>query len=228
MELALTPRSVVVFDLDDTLYKEADFVLSGFRAVLVTLGLGQDSDALEQLVAWQRDGQPVFDRLAEQVGGAAQAADLLAIYRHHLPKIALAAGASSLLDAVSEVEAALALVTDGRSVTQRNKIAALGLEGRFGCVIISEEVGYTKPDHAGFIIVERAFPEASDFTYIADNPRKDFIAPNALGWRTIQLDDDGRNIHGQRVPVPRSATPTHQVSAFSDIHVGSPSPSLLH
>ena len=25
------------------------------------------------------------------------------------------------------------------------------------------------------------------FVYVADNPRKDFIAPRALGWRTVRI-----------------------------------------
>lgn len=41
------------------------------------------------------------------------------------------------------------------------------------------------------------YPECRDFTYVGDNPRKDFIAPNALGWLTVCLKDDGRNIHKQ-------------------------------
>ena len=32
-----------------------------------------------------------------------------------------------------------------------------------------------------------------------DNPQKDFIAPNRLGWATIGLLDSGSNIHGQKL-----------------------------
>ena len=43
------------------------------------------------------------------------------------------------------------------------------------------------------------YPECQDFTYVGDNLKKDFIAPNALGWQTVCLKDDGRNIHRQEV-----------------------------
>lgn len=43
------------------------------------------------------------------------------------------------------------------------------------------------------------YPECHDFAYVGDNLKKDFIAPNALGWQTVCLKDDGRNIHRQRV-----------------------------
>ncbi len=38
---------------------------------------------------------------------------------------------------------------------------------------------------------------AAEYVYVGDNPKKDFIAPNSLGWLTIGLRDDGRNIHKQ-------------------------------
>lgn len=40
---------------------------------------------------------------------------------------------------------------------------------------------------------------APHLTYmcVSDNLKKDFIAPNALGWETVCPLDDGRNIHKQ-------------------------------
>ena len=35
------------------------------------------------------------------------------------------------------------------------------------------------------------------YFYIGDNPQKDFITPNELGWTTIGLMDNGQNIHTQ-------------------------------
>lgn len=35
------------------------------------------------------------------------------------------------------------------------------------------------------------------FYYVGDNTEKDFLAPNDLGWTTVCLLDDGRNIHKQ-------------------------------
>lgn len=43
------------------------------------------------------------------------------------------------------------------------------------------------------------YPDCHGFTYVGDNLKKDFIAPNALGWLTVCLKDDGRNIHKQEV-----------------------------
>lgn len=206
-----------MLDLDDTLYKEIDFVASGFRAVLSACGQQGNAQLLKTMLSWQSHGVDVFDRLAQHLGTPLSASNLHAIYTEHEPEITLAPGAQSLIDAAEIRGAGLALLTDGRSVTQRNKITSLGLDGRFGCVIVSEEVGFGKPDERGFRLIERSFPDRKAFAYIADNPAKDFIAPNNLGWTTIQLDDDGRNIHTQVVPVRPEAAPKFQVSSFADI-----------
>ena len=44
--------------------------------------------------------------------------------------------------------------------------------------------------------------DISRFVYVGDNPMKDFLWPNRLGWVTIQLIDDGRNVHSQQVSLP--------------------------
>ena len=47
---------------------------------------------------------------------------------------------------------------------------------------------FWKPHRHGFELIQRRFalpPEA--FVYVADNPAKDFVAPRALGWRTVQV-----------------------------------------
>jgi hypothetical protein len=43
------------------------------------------------------------------------------------------------------------------------------------------------------------------FAYISDNPSKDFVAPNRLGWRTIQLAYPGQ-VHAH-LPAPEGGRP---------------------
>ena len=70
-----------------------------------------------------------------------------------------------------------------------------------GRAVISEDFGSEKPALANFEYFMKRYPGCSDFTYVGDNPDKDFIAPNTLGWETICLRDDGRNIHKQEFSV---------------------------
>ena len=45
---------------------------------------------------------------------------------------------------------------------------------------------------------------------------KDFVAPNHLGWITICLLDDGRNIHHQNFSLTQSMLPQHMISQITE------------
>lgn len=55
------------------------------------------------------------------------------------------------------------------------------------------------------------------FYYIGDNLRKDFVAPNKLGWQTICLLDNGENIHSQDFSVDSIFLPMHRVKELPSI-----------
>jgi putative hydrolase of the HAD superfamily len=55
------------------------------------------------------------------------------------------------------------------------------------------------------------------YYYIGDNPAKDFVAPNRLGWNTVCLLDDGRNIHPQDFSLSSQMLPQHRISQLSEI-----------
>ena len=94
----------------------------------------------------------------------------------------------------------IGIITDGRSLAQRAKIKALGLD-RFvddSNIIISGETGADKHTPLPFQKIANANPDGTKFIYVGDNPEKDFYWPNKLGWETIMLRDiNGLNIHQQ-------------------------------
>ena len=219
------PGRAIVFDLDDTLYPERSFVDSGFRAVLGHLGLNDDQELLERMWGWQHDGQPVFDTLVGHLGSLgtqAAAMELLEVYRFHEPCISLSEGAERLLQDIRLAGGRLGIVTDGRSRTQRAKIRALGLGPLIDVVVISEEIGSEKPDPRNFEIVIRAL-RGHDPVYLADNPRKDFIAPNALGWKSVMVMGDEGNTHRHMAEVGPEAEPQIRVKDLTQIRVGATS-----
>ena len=167
-----------------------------------------------------REGLNAFEDLNRFLGLEQPLRDYLYIYRHHKPKIAMSEDVVKTLDSWNAEGSRLGLITDGRSVQQRNKIEALGL-GRWienEDVVISEEFGSKKPALANYEYFMKRYPECHDFTYVGDNPRKDFIAPNSLGWMTICLKDDGRNIHRQDfVSSPAQALPKKTIESLKDL-----------
>lgn len=197
-------KKVVCFDLDDTLYKEIDYLTSAYGEIAASVG---HPELLPQMVKWYREGENVFQKLNQFLGVDKPIEAYLKIYRNHIPTISLSDGVEDTLNELKHRGVILGLITDGRSVGQRNKIKALGLEKWFDDenIIISEELGSEKTDYKNFKYFEQKYPEHS-FVYIGDNPKKDFIVPNRFGWQTVMLKDDGRNIHKQEA-VPMENLP---------------------
>lgn len=213
------PGTLFAFDLDDTLYKEIDFVYSGFRTVAEEFPSAVREEVYRALLeALRKAPGSVFDVVSARFGSEVTSAQMLSTYRSHVPSIRLEDGAADLIRSLKERGTQLALVTDGRSLTQRNKIRALGLDGTFGAIVISEETGSAKPSTGNFLAAmgQRRFARSY---YLADNPSKDFTGPNSLGWTTVMLLDDGRNIHPQTIEVSKSGAAHTSVAAFHQVHV---------
>ena len=221
---------VICFDLDDTLYKEIDYLKSAYREI-AEYAAGQctgcsDSvnilaiKAYNRMLDAYREGLNAFEELNLFLGLELPISDYLYIYRHHKPKIALPEDAVRTLDAMWAEGVRIGLITDGRSVQQRNKIEALGLEKWIEeeDIVISEEFGSEKPNVANYEYFMRRYPECHDFTYVGDNLKKDFIVPNALGWHTICLKDDGRNIHRQEVDdIEEGMMPKRRIEKLEEV-----------
>lgn len=207
-EIHLQPDCVIVFDLDDTLFLERDFVRSGFREVARVLertGSVSAFERLEQLF----DGGNVdpIGTIIEQDGAPVGKSELLRVYREHEPTLRLSDSIREMLTDYASAGRPLGIITDGRSLTQRNKIRSLGLGAWISELVISEEFGSAKPAAANFLHFESQFPNRS-YAYVGDNVSKDFVAPNRLGWTTIGVRNDGQNIHPQQLDeVPPSNLP---------------------
>ena len=221
--MPIFPPTLVAFDLDDTLYKEIDFLKSAYREI--ALRAAHDDrrmadKAFGMMLQAYKDGDNAFLRLNELLGTETPISEYLAMYRAHRPDIHLTPEIRETLEELKAAGIVIALITDGRSVQQRNKIAALGLNRWIADedIVISEEIGSEKPSEANYRRLMELHPDAGRFVYVGDNPAKDFIAPNRLGWSTVCLLDTGENIHPQRLAdVPPLAQSQYTVAAWRDM-----------
>lgn len=216
----MTQKSrVVVFDLDDTLYKEQDYLKSAYReiAAVVESRYGVSRDIFDQMLHWWQKGDNVFQQLIDTYKLELTINELLTIYRSHIPAIRLDDTIRNLLDRLHQ-HSVLGIITDGRSMTQRHKVDALGLSAYIDehDILISEETGYEKPSDKPFRWFMEHYPSRT-YYYIGDNPAKDFEAPNRLGWTTICLLDDGSNIHRQDFNLPLKMLPQYRISQLTEI-----------
>ena len=178
-------RLGIVLDLDDTLYLEQDYVMSGFRAVDNWLWQNHNvpgffAIASQKFLNHQRD-QVIDSTLAFLKLDPQLKAEVLHIYRTHAPDIKLQEDAESFLKQAYP-RYPLYLITDGRLEGQRAKIEALGIAHFFKEIVINGDPAYFKPHHFAFNKIMANAPDDA-YLYIADNPHKDFAAPLALGWR---------------------------------------------
>jgi len=205
----------VIFDLDDTLYDEVDYCRSGFAAVANLLNQSPGSPPQERLFEafWTQftsgNRTKTFNAALEDVGIACQSRliqDLVTVYRNHSPAISLPADSREVLEQLSR-KYTLALLTDGFLPAQQLKVEALGIEKYFESIIYTEQLGreHWKPSPVGFEkLLENLGARPETAVYVADNEKKDFVAPNRLGIVSIQLVRPGR-LHNETSDQPGAA-----------------------
>jgi putative hydrolase of the HAD superfamily len=187
----------ISFDLDDTLYPERDFVLSGFRAVArwadSNLGISFE------------EGFAVLDRLFKKGARentfnqwlSVQGLDfdenliqkLIKVYRSHKPEIRPFPEVPVLLEELRNIYK-LGLVSDGYLSVQQSKLDALKLRAYFDVIILSDEWGKDawKPDVQPFeALLKRLAINGEEAVYVADNASKDFLGANKVGMTTVWI-----------------------------------------
>jgi putative hydrolase of the HAD superfamily len=185
----------VVFDLDDTLYLERDYVRSGFKHVGIyaarELGIPDLAERAWNLFLAGHRGH-IFDKILEEQNLGCDRSKievLISLYRSHSPDIRLLPDALLCLNALYG-KVRLAMISDGPPDSQRNKIFALRLQQWFDPIFLTQELGpgSPKPCTSAFRLMQEKFGfDPARFYYVADNPAKDFIAPRKLGWRTVRV-----------------------------------------
>jgi len=187
----------VIFDLDDTLYSEKEYVKSGYKAVSDYLGGGYE----DKLWSFFEARKPAIDELMRDLGREDEKAEVLKVYRSHKPDIHPYSGVAEMIAELKEKGIKVGIITDGRPEGQRNKLKSLGLD--IDDVIITDELGgiqFRKPCDIAFrIMATRWRLNSADIVYVGDNPAKDFQAPQQLGMRCIFFKNpDGLYSSGNR------------------------------
>lgn len=210
----------IVFDLDDTLYKEIDFVKSAYIYINSYINSRFNIDLSKNIKKCLAGEVNFFDLINSKLhpDHSFPIEKYLELYRFHYPEIKLSDDTTIFLDKILRHNIDFSIITDGRSISQKNKIKALGLDDLVKNIIISEETGFGKPHLNNFKIVERIYPNKK-LIYIADNPSKDFLAPNSLDWDTICLINNGQNIHLQDFNLNIEYLPKIKVNYLTEINI---------
>jgi putative hydrolase of the HAD superfamily len=192
----------VVFDMDDTLYPEIQFVHGGLAAAAAAAGerfgfapedlLTRMNDALQDDLAEFGRARTVFNTALRGLGivdDPETIAWLVSVYRDHEPKLEPYPDVRPTLRLLAPL-VTLALITDGPATVQRAKYEGLRLSEFFTAVLFTDECGpgAGKPSPTAFRLVEEMTGlRGAALAYVGDNPAKDFVGARRLGWKTIRL-----------------------------------------
>lgn len=191
----------VIFDLDDTLISEKEYIRSGFRQVSINISkeynLERDNVYELLLEIFEKDSKNVFNRLLDKLNISYEIDDikkLVDIYRGHKPEIKLYDDAKYILDTLYKKGIKLGIITDGYKITQRNKLEVLNIDNYFECIIVTDELGreFWKPHSRPYEIMrDKLNLDYDEMVYVGDNVSKDFVTANKLGMNTIFINRIG-------------------------------------
>ena len=196
-------KKAVVFDLDDTLISENEYIKSGYKAVAQFLrdmyGWDERMTARQLYDLYLEDPKYVFNRLLEAHDiryKDNEISELVGVYREHTPDVHFYPDVKPTLYALKDKGLKLGLLSDGYAVTQRKKLTVLGVNGKklFDKILITDELGreYWKPDPRPFIMMKEAFlADWTDMVYVGDNPEKDFFIGRDFSIMTVRIMREG-------------------------------------
>lgn len=215
----------VIFDLDDTLYPEREYVLSGFWAVAqwadLNLGVHREqgyADLCQLYYSGVRGN--TFNLWLQQLGFEKDlVAALVRVYREHEPQIRPFPEVRPLLSRLRKT-CSLGLLSDGYLEVQKRKLAALGLADCFDTTLFTDELGreYWKPNSKSFreVLLRLRINEPNVAVYVGDNPLKDFLGARNIGMYTIWLRrSDGE--YANREPPTEAHCPHETVGTITEL-----------
>ena len=214
-ETFLNKLRSILFDLDDTLYPEEEYVRSGFRTVALwanqTLSIPRE-EGLQLLLDFYHRGVrgDTFNQWLAHYGhdDHSLVRSAIEIYRNHVPELHLFPEVPDLLSALRG-KYLLGIVSDGALKMQQNKVEALALKNIFHAIVLSDEWGrdFWKPNTKPFAAaLERLGVNPENALYVGDNPLKDFLGARRLGIKTVWVHRGQGEYANQEPPTPEHAS----------------------
>lgn len=186
----------LIFDMDETLYPERQFIRSGFRAVAVDVerryGVPADA-AFTALLRTLRNGgrRRALQTLCASFGLPASAVpELVEVIRRHEPTLHLPGASVAVLTRARAEGWRLGVLTNGLPEVQARKVRALGLDNLVDAVVYAQEWGSRKgkPERESFDVVRARLNTPPGVTvFVGDDPWCDIIGARGAGLHTILL-----------------------------------------
>lgn len=191
---------LILFDLDDTLYPEIDYVKSGFWNTSKFLNYKlnrKGNDIFNRILQIFNDyGRgKIFDLILNELGifSNEMLRLLIYIYRNHKPKIKLYKSCIEIMESLKKKGIKLCIITNGKASIQKNKIDALKIEKYIDLIIYADDIGnnreFWKPSEIPYKMALEFFNTSSSQTiFIGDDPATDFPGAKSCGIKTVLVN----------------------------------------
>lgn len=184
-------------DLDDTLYNEIDYVISGYDSFEKWYHF-----QYKKIIKYKLDKNEILKNLKNHVQlfikknqiNEINSYKIIEFIRNHKPNILINNKNLKKLETLKLLFKNLVLTTNGRSITQNNKINCLGIKKYFKKIIISEEIGARKPQKMFYEILFKEFNN-HNFIFIGDNFSIDLELPSIYGHKVILIQNKKNRLH---------------------------------
>lgn len=190
----------IIFDLDDTLYSEKKYVMSGFKVISKYL---EERYSINSSVSFnylqsnfELNGRhkifnALLDKLIPELSKVQQKSaisNMVEIYRNHPPNIRLNIEITNILKEIKSLGWKISIVTDGLPLMQKNKIASLGLDLLADNVVYCWDYNSPKPSPLGFKIAsEMMNVEIKKCLVVGDHPENDIVPARKLNAKAYRI-----------------------------------------
>ena len=190
----------VVFDLDDTLISEYDYIKSGYTVIAKKIkndfNIEKETSEIYNLMLniFKKDSRNVFNTLLNELNveyDENYIKELVKVYREHIPSINFFDDVIPCIEKLKENGIKLGIITDGYIITQKNKLKILNAYELFDKIIITDELGkeFWKPNPRPFEMMKEYFNiEYEEMMYVGDNPKKDFYIKKYYPVKTTRIN----------------------------------------
>jgi putative hydrolase of the HAD superfamily len=189
---------IIGFDLDNTLYDQAQHTLAFFHHASLKLAQKSKIDATKVentfINVWKYRTSfysRLFDEVLEELGIFSNDAinELVLLYHEYKTTLSLYEGVKELLKKLKQ-QYHLFMITDGNEKMQLNKIKSLAIADYFDEIVITGIWGkdWYKPSLLPFQhIYKQMCGTPENYLYIGDNPLCDFYGAKKLGMKTVRV-----------------------------------------
>ncbi len=187
---------LIIFDLDDTLYKENSYVKSGFSEV--SKYISKKTKIPQKKIftyirgtfkRWWRGNN--FDKVIEHFNiKNISKEEMIEIYRKHIPKIKISDKNIKLLKLLKK-KYLLCIITNGNPWVQRNKTNALDVEKYVDKIYYAEDewFNYRKPHKRFFQKAMKEFwTKPKETIMIGDDITTDIAGAKSIGIETLHIN----------------------------------------